>query len=108
MKQEICCTCGTVFTIPDDLQRTREENGKYFWCPNGHQQRYSPSKNKILRDEIKELNEIITSLRSNVQWEESRADENHEAHLYEIRRRTGCQGMIKRLQNEIKRLKEKS
>lgn len=108
MKQETCHTCEVVFTIPDALQQTLKENGKIFWCPNGHQQYYSPSKNQKLRNEIEELNKIITTLRLHAKWERSRADENNEAYLYEVRRRTGCQGMIKRLQNEIKRLKVKS
>lgn len=30
------CTCGVIFGIPRDLERRRRQDGKGFYCPNGH------------------------------------------------------------------------
>lgn len=38
---QICCTCGMVFAIPDFLQRQLKENHRTFYCPNGHSQCYA-------------------------------------------------------------------
>lgn len=31
-----CASCGIVFGMPADLNRRRREDGKDFFCPNGH------------------------------------------------------------------------
>ena len=31
-----CGHCGIPFAIPDDLYRMRQQDGKNFYCPNGH------------------------------------------------------------------------
>lgn len=31
-----CCTCGTIFAIPQTFKERRYADGKTFYCPNGH------------------------------------------------------------------------
>lgn len=31
-----CAECGVVFGIPKDLEQRRREDGRAFYCPNGH------------------------------------------------------------------------
>lgn len=52
MVTEQCCTCGVVFGLPSDLQERLMNNpSKSFYCPNGHGQHYSKSKEQRLREE---------------------------------------------------------
>jgi hypothetical protein len=47
-----CCSCGVVFGMPSDLnERFMNDPSKYFYCPNGHNQHYSKSKEQRLREE---------------------------------------------------------
>ena len=41
LKTEVCCVCGVVFTIPCILRKRLLENHEYFYCPNGHSQRFT-------------------------------------------------------------------
>lgn len=37
-----CCSCGTYFTMQNDLENLRRRDGKSFYCPNGHKQYWTP------------------------------------------------------------------
>jgi hypothetical protein len=37
-----CYKCGITFAIPSDFARSRKKDGKSFYCPNGHPQKYIP------------------------------------------------------------------
>lgn len=44
MVTETCCNCGVAFGIPRDLQQQfKNDESKWFYCPNGHKQHYSES-----------------------------------------------------------------
>lgn len=36
-----CCDCGIIFQVPEDFDENRQEDGKRFYCPNGHWQVYT-------------------------------------------------------------------
>jgi len=36
-----CITCGISFGVPLDWDKRRRHDHKLFYCPNGHQQRYT-------------------------------------------------------------------
>ncbi len=42
---EVCCSCGVMFAMPVDLKtyalNHRGPNGRWFYCPNGHDQFYT-------------------------------------------------------------------
>lgn len=70
MVTEICCNCGVAFGLPSDLQEIlRNDPDKWFYCPNGHRQHYSESREVRLRKEAeakleaarREITQINTS-----------------------------------------------
>jgi len=59
-----CYTCGTVFGINKKMKQNLLENGKLFYCPNGHGQQYTNRKTLeqqiVKKDaEIKDLSNRI-------------------------------------------------
>jgi len=53
MITEICCNCGIIFGMPSALQEALlSDSQKYFYCPNGHSQHYTKSKETYLCEQI--------------------------------------------------------
>jgi hypothetical protein len=48
-----CWVCGVHFAVPAVYERTREEDGKTFYCPNGDKISYGPSLLEQERDRVK-------------------------------------------------------
>ena len=38
---EVCCSCGIVFSMPEEVLNRRRGDKKSFFCPNGHSQAYT-------------------------------------------------------------------
>ena len=56
VETEICCSCGTVFGIEQQLKINLRNNHRTFYCPNGHGQNYvGKSEAEKLRDEVTRL-----------------------------------------------------
>lgn len=76
MVTEICCNCGVPFGIPSDLHdHLQNDPNKYFYCPNGHSQHYSKSREQRLREEAERKlrnkeNELISTANRNLQLEQ--------------------------------------
>jgi len=50
MITEICCNCGIAFGVPSDFRdQCKEDEKKYFYCPNGHGQHYSETESHRLK-----------------------------------------------------------
>ncbi|MFI5397444.1 MAG: hypothetical protein ACHQ9S_18045 [Candidatus Binatia bacterium] len=41
LRNVICPICGTGFAVAEKLLTTRREDGRIFYCPNGHSMLYS-------------------------------------------------------------------
>lgn len=39
--EETCCNCATTFSMDEELQKLRKNDGLTFYCPNGHGQHYT-------------------------------------------------------------------
>lgn len=52
LSTETCCSCGILFAIPEDFQRSVRKTQERFYCPNGHGQSYSKSEAQIVREEL--------------------------------------------------------
>lgn len=48
-----CAECGITFGIPVDFERVRRQDGRTFWCPNGHSLSYGKSESDRLREQLK-------------------------------------------------------
>ena len=76
MVTEICCNCGVAFGMPSDLQeQLKNDPSQYFYCPNGHSQHYSKSKEQRLREEAERAlrlkeNEMANLASTKIQLEE--------------------------------------
>lgn len=75
MVTEICCNCGVAFGLPSDLQDVlRNDPEKWFYCPNGHRQHYSKSREVSLREDAERKlrqkeNELANLAASKIQLE---------------------------------------
>lgn len=59
---EVCCNCSMVFAIPSDFKRRRVDDHAYFFCPAGHQQRYTgPTEAMKLRRELERKQEMLNA-----------------------------------------------
>lgn len=47
-----CCNCGVAFGMPEALDEKRQDDGEWFWCPNGHRQHYSKPRIQVLKDKL--------------------------------------------------------
>lgn len=45
-----CCKCGIEFGLPVAVYKQREDDGKMFSCPNGHEQHFTKSNVQTIKD----------------------------------------------------------
>lgn len=60
---ENCHQCGIVFQVPEDFFEAREQDGRTFWCPNGHANAYEDYEDGKLERLERENNELRTEIR---------------------------------------------
>jgi hypothetical protein len=60
---ETCCVCGIPFGMPRWLDEQRREDGKSFFCPNGHDQIFSRSTKEELAEARRRLASLEEDLR---------------------------------------------
>lgn len=54
---ETCACCSIQFAMPSDFMRRRRRDGKYFYCPKGHQLHYDPvDKERQLEEKLEAAN----------------------------------------------------
>lgn len=72
MKEEICCTCGIRFGLDDKLHAQRLQDGRSFYCPDGHAQHYAAPCDKDKKAEIAELEKQVEHWKAAYQrtWDE--------------------------------------
>lgn len=61
-----CCECGIKFQVPEEFDENRQEDGREFYCPNGHEQAYTePTDDKVkkLEAETRELRKQVSQLK---------------------------------------------
>ncbi len=65
MKHETCCVCDMQFSIPDNVYKARLDDGKSFYCPNGHAQYYTKAIIPGLQKRIRDLTASLNAKESN-------------------------------------------
>lgn len=50
-----CVSCGVLFAMPASMLQKRREDGKDFWCPNGHSLVFTVTETERLRKEAERL-----------------------------------------------------
>lgn len=79
-----CPSCGVIFGIPDDYDDRRRDDGRTFYCPNGHHVSYLETEADRLRKEAERLRTKVLA-----QMDQTRAAEREaaEAKAAEVRLR---------------------
>lgn len=57
-----CANCGVKFGVPQAWHKARHEDGKTFYCPNGHQLHFGDSKVDLLQKRLDRVSEHSTWL----------------------------------------------
>ena len=60
-----CSECNVEFSLPPDMYARRKEDGKAFYCPNGHGQCYRVTEKDKLKSLNDALNKEINELKKN-------------------------------------------
>lgn len=47
-----CGECGIPFAIPQDMHKSVRNDGRSFWCPNGHKISYAETENRRLARQL--------------------------------------------------------
>ena len=67
-----CYLCGTAFWIERNIYDRRMEDGRNFWCPNGHDQHFTELEATKLKRQLEQKNHEIESLKRSRDWAQSR------------------------------------
>lgn len=109
MVTEICCNCGVAFGMPSDLQDVFQNNpDKSFYCPNGHRQHYSWSKEAKARQEAeRKLSQAEQQLR-NAEFEKIQLEGKIKKQGRDLKRLTNgvcpcCNRTFSNLHNHMKK-----
>lgn len=57
-----CSECDVEFSLPETLHKRRKDDGKAFYCPNGHAQCFRITDADKLRETNKALNKKVATL----------------------------------------------
>ena len=102
-----CGECGIEFSVPDYWIKMRQEDGRDFWCPNGHCRAYRESTLNKLRREVQSLKQNEAFLNDRIKEEERRAA-SFKGQVTKLRKRAGrgvcpcCNRTFQNLQRHMK------
>lgn len=88
---EECCNCGILFAMPDDYRDQRVEDRQWFYCPNGHPQRYTGQNTE---EKLRKARAQITHLRDQREAAE-RSAKAYKGHF------TRVKGQVERAQKGV-------
>jgi hypothetical protein len=61
---EECCNCGVLFAIPSDMRDRLLREGGCFYCPNGHAQHYTETREMKLRHQLDQTEAALEEARN--------------------------------------------
>jgi septal ring factor EnvC (AmiA/AmiB activator) len=100
MKTTYCSTCNVEILLSEETYNNLLNTGHYFYCLNGHSNMFVYDKQSKLEEELEQFKKALEYHRSqHIKY----SDYSEELE----KKISGYKGMLKRLQNEIKRLKDK-
>lgn len=89
-----CPSCGVIFGIPTEMEKRRRDDGKQFYCPNGHTMSWHDTLEKRLEADLKRERETAEWLR------EERDAARHLAET-ERRRAAAAKGNLTKLRRRV-------
>ncbi len=89
-----CADCGISFALPKHLHQRRIDDGKSFYCPNGHSNTYGET-------EVKRLQRVLDAERAKVLAEQKKREWAEQATAAEAKLREKAERRLKRNQTRI-------
>lgn len=89
-----CPTCGVVFGMPNTMRERRYDDGKSFWCPNGH----SMSWRETAADRERKARETAER---RLTWERQRRDQAEAEAKHQAAVARGHKGAHQRTKNRV-------
>lgn len=84
-----CPSCAVIYAIPDRMERERREDGKGFYCPNGHSLTFD--------GEIHKLRKRLASVEKDVQWYKDAEKSEREQRQQAERSLTATKGVVTKM-----------
>lgn len=94
-----CCTCFMVFAFPQSFHIRRRQDGRLFYCPQGHAQSYTQSENDRLRQERDRLKQREAWYEEQLKAARQRATDERAFREAAERQAAARKGQITRLRN---------
>jgi hypothetical protein len=89
-----CAVCGIVFGITTELEKRRREDGKTFYCPNGHNNVYTQNELDRARKQVEQLKDSVTFFQRRLR-DESNAHEGTRRSL------AATKGQLTKVKNRV-------
>lgn len=78
-----CAGCNIAFCLPQLVYERRLQDGKSFFCPNGHGNEFRPSENAKSRKQVEQLNRQVLALKDEIRYLHHRLDNlEHDVKYY--------------------------
>jgi hypothetical protein len=87
-----CCSCGVEFASP--LLAKRREDGKLFYCPNGHQQHFTDTTELRLQRELE-------NTKRDLDWQRSQRETAEKRLIAQRGQTTKAKNKLKRVSNGV-------
>lgn len=94
MTELTCYSCVVRFAIDEELYKRRAEDGRSFWCPNGHQQHFTES-------EITKLKKTNANLSKRLDWAETSEQRAREQAATAKREKAAIKGQLTKTRKRI-------
>lgn len=89
-----CATCSLHFAFDVDLYNRRKDDGRSFYCPNGH--------SNVFRDsEIDKIKKQLENANKRLGWAETSAESARRRAIEAERSRAAFKGQLTRTRNRI-------
>jgi|SRR5665213_1484995 len=96
-----CASCGIPFAMTELLSNRRLEDGKAFFCPNGHNNVYKVSETQKLRDQNASLTHQLEQKAAALASERRRLSEEQASHKSTVNRLNGTRGALTRVKRRV-------
>lgn len=90
-----CCNCGSVFAMTQQMQLKRREDGKYFFCPNGHQQHY------VGETALQKLQKELDQEKKRRTWAEESRDASLKRENEALASRNAMKGVVTKIKKRV-------
>ena len=89
-----CPVCGIDCVLPANYLKKRREDGKSFYCPNGHSQSYTKSEADRLREQLE-------AAKRDAEWQRARAERADKSLIAQKAQTTKARNKLERVANGV-------